>query len=129
MRRIRLISMLMLELFPLAEGRASAEEPSRVPTADLLRGLDSSKFQERDAAQKELLKRDADQAQIRRLLPALGAEGRKRASSILDVMTQRRTKRFLEYGREGRVDLLAEWSAFAGNQIDQEAFWQCTLDA
>src|SRR5262249_10487533 len=103
-------------------------DPSQQSTADLIQQLGSTRFRERDAAHSKLLTRDDAYPDIHRARPALNAEGRRRADAILDVMGQRRMKQFLDYGREGRVDLLVEWSSVAGDKIDSEEFWQCVFD-
>src|SRR5262249_31090951 len=121
-------SIIPLLLAVFSAHHVNGEEPGRPSTTDLIRQLGSDRYRERESAHNALLKRDDAIPQIRRSLPTLNAEGRRRASSILDLFFQRRTQRFLRYGREGRVDLLVEWSALAGPQIDAQAFWQCVLD-
>src|SRR5262245_5508926 len=107
---------------------ADGQEPTKPSTVDLIRQLGSERFREREAAHQALLARNEALPELRRLLPTLNAEGRRRANAIVEEMFHRRTKQILKYARDGRVDLLVEWSALAGKQIDPEEFWQCVLD-
>jgi hypothetical protein len=125
MRNAHRISIPLLMLGVIS---ARAEDPARPSDSDLIRQLGSSQFRVREAAHQALLKRDEAAPEIRHLMPSLDVEGRRRARAILEVMVHRRTKRILQYAREGRVDFLVEWSAVGGSQIDGEAFWQCVLD-
>src|SRR5262249_42324254 len=75
-----------------------------------------------------LLARDDAFPDLHRARPTLNAEGRRRADAIMEEMSQRRMKRFLQYGREGRVDLLLEWASVAGARIEADAFWECVLE-
>lgn len=124
------VALLILQFAILLSPSARAQDQKQAQRSvpQLIERLGSARFREREAAQKELLSRDEAYPDLRRALPMLNAEGRRRANAILDVMTRRLTKRFLQYGREGRVDLFVEWSGSAGKKIDSKEFWDCVIE-
>ncbi len=108
---------------------SAQERPKPEPSIpQLLHQLGADRFAEREAADKLLRSRDNIYLEVRRALPGLNAEARRRASAILEAMDFQRMKRFLQYGREGRVDVLLEWSSVVGNRLIADEFWQCVLD-
>lgn len=124
------VALLILQFAFLLCSSARAQEQKQAQRSipELIQELGSAKFHEREAAQKALLSRDEAYPDLRRALPKLNAEGRYRANAILDAMTKRRMKRFLQYGREGRVDVFVEWSGVAGNNIDAIDYWDCVIE-
>jgi len=94
----------------------------------LIQLLGADSFRERDAAQKTLATRDEAIPALFRALPTLNAEALSRAKLLLASFAQRRTKLFLQYAREGRADLFAEWFAISEKPIDDAECWQGVLD-
>src|SRR5262245_55610978 len=88
---------------------------------ELIRALDAEKFRDRQAAQRALAARDDADTELRQALRTLGAEGQRRAKAILEASAERQTNRFVRYARNGRIDLLAQWSASAGEWIKPES--------
>jgi hypothetical protein len=112
-------------------GAVQAQERPKTPQPaipELIRLLGSERFQEREAAQAALRSRDEALFDLRRAQPTLNPEGRRRAQAIIDEFNRQRSERFLQYGRDGRVDVFVEWASLAGDQIDPAKLWQCVLD-
>ena len=94
------------------------------PISELVRMLGSERFAEREAAERALTNRDDVLPELRRALKSNDAEIVRRATRILSGLNKRSLPRYLEYGRKGRVDVLVEWIATVGTEIDEEAYWQ-----
>ncbi len=123
-----LVAAQNLVLFCVAA--AAQEQPKSTANSipELIQQLGGANFHQREAAHRALLSRDEAYPDIRQALPTLNAEGRQRTTAILGVMTRRRMKRFLQYGREGRVDVFVEWSGIAGKNTDSNEFWDCVIE-
>ncbi len=132
MNRLKIgLAFLLIAAIAFTRHAAWAQEkskPTQLPIPELISRLDSAKYREREMAQQALLARDEAYPHLRRSLSTLSAEGQIRARAILEVLEQRRSKQFLQYGREGRVDVLVEWSGIAGAKLGPGAFGQCVLD-
>jgi PDZ domain len=124
---LRLSSTAALFAFAGSISSVPAQEQPK-STPQLIKELGSNQFRDREAAEKALRARDEAYPYIRRALPDLSLEAQRRANSILRGMEDRRTKRFVQYGRERRVDLLVEWSSLHGVRMDAESLWQCVLE-
>lgn len=98
------------------------------PISELVRMLGSERFAEREAAERALTNRDDVLPELRRALKSNDAEIVRRATRILSGLNKRSLPRYLEYGRKGRVDVLVEWIATVGTEIDEEAYWQGVMD-
>src|SRR5262249_26085756 len=130
MRSARFRTILALAAIQLCcPGNTQEPRKSQTPTAELIRQLDADRFRDREAAHRELLKRAEAPALLHRSLPKLDFEGKRRAAAIIEAFVKPRRDQVLRFARDGRVDLLAEWSALVGSDIDPAEFWQCVLGA
>src|SRR5579859_901291 len=125
----RLVLGLALAAGPPAAVVGQERPPTAEPTIpELIRQLGVDKFREREAAQRALLARDGVFKPLLQALQTLNPEGQRRARSILEANGQRQTNRFVRYAKDGRIDLLVEWSASAGEWIKSERLWQGIVD-
>jgi hypothetical protein len=93
--------------------------------------LGSAKYAEREAAARALSSREDVRNVIGQLrLAVIGGntEAACRAKTILDDFARRKQERFLQYGRQGRIDVLVEWANLPDEQVDAAAFRRCMVD-
>jgi len=96
---------------------------------ELIQLLGSKEYQDRENASRALEKRDDAVIELRAALASDNAEVARRAKSILNVIVNRRLMRCLEYGRSGRIDLIAESARIHETIADGKVVWQTILDA
>jgi hypothetical protein len=93
-----------------------------------VRQLGSASFREREAATTALLARDDAIPQLRRALATANPEAKRRANTIILALTQRSLPRYVEYGRQGRIDVLVELLAVCPESLDTHLGWQAVHD-
>ena len=102
--------------------------PSRKSIAELVQMLGSPRFQERESATQALANRDEAAPLLRKALNSSSAEVVRRAKVALDGINNRMLRRFVKYGKNGRIDLFVEWVGSAEGVLDQRALWQGVIE-
>lgn len=119
-----------LAVLAVSEAALAQEQPrlesKSIP--EFVRQLGSASFREREAATTALLARDDAIPQLRRALETANPEAKRRANTIILALTQRSLPRYVEYGRQGRIDVLVELLAVCPESLDTHLCWQATHD-
>jgi hypothetical protein len=122
---------LFLSLVALVPGNGGfcqsppSSETRSIP--ELIKQLSTEKYSDRERAQQLLLSRRDAGPYLHRAMRTLNAEGQARARAILQQFVAGEMKRFLQYARDGRMDLFLAWSETVGNRLEPKAFWQSLL--
>lgn len=118
----------IVAISPVFVGHASEPQPEEKSVNELIQFLSSSRYAERESASKALQRRTGALLELRAAAKKADGESLRRLRQIVTAIESRRMARFIQYAKDGRLDVFIDWMALCEEPVDQMVYWQGVLD-